>query len=335
MITRHRAEELCTRFGNLRIAVVGDLMLDRYVRGQAIRISPEAPVPVVRVKCRSAVLGGAANVLRNLAAFGATPLAFGVIGSDPHGDEFIKLCAESDIATDFIVRHPTRRTTVKTRVIANHQQVVRIDDEATEALDVEYRNKLRDSLCQAVAKGMIDAVIWEDYDKGVITQELVADVQKTLVKAGIPATLDPHPGNRFAVPGLTLMTPNRAESFAMAGEFLREAVHPVENDEALKTVAHGIRKKWSPKHLLITLGSGGMALFSEDGSLHHVPTVARDVFDVSGAGDTVIATWTAAYLAGATPEEACELANHAAGIVVGKVGTVCVDKDELLNSFND
>ena len=334
MMTRTRAEELCSRFRNQRIAVVGDLMLDRYVRGKAVRISPEAPVPVVRVKDRSAVLGGAANVLRNLSAFGAAPIAFGVVGTDPHGAEFLEQCGENSINTSFIVRHPTRQTTVKTRLIANHQQVVRIDDEATEPLEARYRDQLRDSLCQAVTDGKIDAVIWEDYNKGVLTKELISDVQEILVKAGIPATLDPHPGNPFVVPGLTLMTPNRTESFAMAGEFPRDPVQPVSDDVALRTVADKIRGQWGPKHLLITLGSGGMALFSDDGSLHHVPTVAQDVFDVSGAGDTVIATWTAAYLADATPEEACELANHAAGIVVGKVGTICVNKNELLNSFN-
>ncbi|OVE80727.1 hypothetical protein BVY04_05145 [bacterium M21] len=332
-MNRTRAQELTARFAEQRVAVVGDLMLDRYIWGSARRISPEAPVPVVEVKKRRAVLGGAANVLRNLASFGAHAIAFGIIGADPYGEEFCALCSEWGIDTSFIFRQPDRQTTIKTRVIADNQQVVRVDDECAEFIGQKVAEQILSSLKAAVEEGRIDAIILEDYNKGVMTRYLAQSVQVLAEEHNLPCMLDPHPGNTLNVTGLTLMTPNRPEAFALAGAYYRDTVLPIQKDLPLLDVAEKVRADWQPKNLLITLGSGGMALFDTDDKCYHIPTVAQEVFDVSGAGDTVIATWTAALLAGATPAEACEISNHAAGIVVGKVGTVCIEVPELLASF--
>ncbi len=328
-----RARAITTTFPQFRVAVVGDLMLDRYIWGSASRISYEAPVPVVKVRRRKSTLGGAANVLRNLTTLSMKAYAFGVIGTDARGDEFCDLCNETGVETRFIQRLDDRPTTVKTRVIAENQQVARIDDESCDTIPDAAAEQLLKNLATAIENDGIQAVILEDYDKGVITPDLATAVVELCRKHKIRCTLDPHPANPLEVKGLTLMTPNRAESFALIGDYFRDTVMPIDQDKPLQDVAAKIMSQWSPDNLLITLGAGGMVLFQKDGTQHHIPTVAREVFDVSGAGDTVIATCTAALMAGAGPIEACELANHAGGVVVGKIGTVPILLDELLNSF--
>ncbi len=329
-----RAKALLEQFGRCRIAVIGDLILDRYIRGTAERISPEAPVPVVRVQSEEAVLGGAANVLRNLAALGAVPLAFGVTGEDAGDEEIRSLCAKWQIPTENILRLANRQTTVKTRIIADNQQVVRIDDEAAEPIDAAVASQLLERLRRAAEANTLDAMIIEDYNKGVVTPVLAREIQALAATHGLASALDPHPANPLEVKGLTLMTPNRTEAFTLARTYPRPTVLPLSQDQALGEVAAKLIAVWEPENLLITLGSAGMALFGKDGALQHIPTVAQEVFDVSGAGDTVIAVCTAALLAGASSREAAELANHAAGIVVGKLGTVCVEAPELLASFD-
>lgn len=328
-----RARELAESFSKFRVAVIGDLILDRYTWGTAKRISPEAPVPVVHVRKQRAVLGGAANVMRNLSSLGARVEAFGIVGDDDSATEMRSLLKSWNIGTDGVLAVKERQTTVKTRIIADNQQVVRIDDESCHDLATDAAESLLEGIRAAMADGGLDAVVLEDYNKGVLTPDLAQSIAKLARDNGAVCLLDPHPANPLNVQGLTLMTPNRAESFSLAGAYLYDPVVPLEDDEALQGVADRLLETWQPANLLITLGAGGMALYRAGEPVHHIPTVAREVFDVSGAGDTVIAACTLAMLAGASSEEAAELANHAGGIVVGKIGTVCVETEELLGSF--
>lgn len=332
-MNRQRAHELLSRMENRNVGVIGDLMLDRYVRGSATRISPEAPVPVVRVTSQHATLGGAANVMRNLAALGANARAFGVLGDDPPGQELLKLARQAGINTEDILTDYGRRTTVKTRVIAEHQQVVRIDDEMDAPLAAALHDQLAAAVMRAVTGGELQALIIEDYNKGVLSQSLVDVFLPPCLARGLTVTLDPHPGNVWTGRGLTLMTPNRQEACALAGEYYRPTVLPLERDEVLTRVGCKLRQTWAPRLLLVTLGAGGMALFEGDAPPRHIPTQAREVYDVCGAGDTVISVFTLALAAGAGSEEAAIIANHAAGIVVGKLGTAVATREELLASF--
>lgn len=318
-----------------RVGVIGDLMLDRYVWGEATRISQEAPIPVVVVRETTLRPGGAANVMINLAKLGAQPAAFGVIGDDGNADALERLLAAEGVALEGVIRDPTRVTTEKARILAGNQQVVRVDRETSAPLGASTAQRLGEAIRGAIHSGSVDAVIIEDYAKGVLGRELAAAIASDCAAKGIPAALDPHPGNALCTPGLSLMTPNRQEAFALAGAYHTGAIFPIENDAPLREVARRIQAQWAPAHLLVTLGAGGMALFSGDGPPLHVPTRAREVFDVSGAGDTVIASFVLALLAGAAPEEAAILANHAAGVVVGKIGTAPVTLEELIESFHE
>ncbi len=312
-----------------RVAVVGDLMLDRYVWGKASRISQEAPVPVVRVERDTATAGGAANVARNVVGLGARAAAFGVIGRDPEGKRIHDLLRESGVDVQGVCTAPDRGTTVKTRVIAGNQQVCRIDREQVDPLPAPVREQLLDRLDEALRHDSVDAVILEDYAKGVLTRDFVADLIDRAAAAGVPVALDPHPSHPFDLPGLWLMTPNRSEAFGLAGVYPRPARLPIHRDSALLEVGRRLREHWNPELLLITLGGHGMALFQGNGPPLHIPTQAREVFDVSGAGDTVMASFVLALLAGADPENAARFANCAAGVVVAKVGTAAVSAREL------
>lgn len=330
---RERVSTLIDQFQRLRVAVVGDLMLDRYIWGTASRISQEAPVPVVAVRERSATPGGAANVLRNIASLGAQPLAFGVLGADASGDELVSLLHEHDVDVSGILRSTGRITAEKTRIIADHQQVVRVDNERIEPISEMDADTMVRQLREALVAGRVDAVILEDYAKGTLTESVLQGVTELCQDFDVPVALDPHPGNIARAQRLTVMTPNRSEAFAMTGVYPRAAVMPVEHDAALAEVVSQLQRDWSPKYLMITLGGQGMALFQEGEPVHHIPTRAREVFDVSGAGDTVIASFVLSLLAGASPDEAAELSNHAAGVVVAKVGTATVSAEELLRAF--
>jgi rfaE bifunctional protein kinase chain/domain len=323
------ADKIISRVPAVRVIVLGDIILDRYIWGHATRISQEAPVPVVRVTRRSNALGGAANVMRNLASLGAQASACGVIGDDSAGRIVRELCESRSILTSGLCASSTRQTTVKTRLIAERQQVVRIDDETDTAIATEDRDAIIANIANAVSAGEVDAIILEDYNKGVITQQLADAVMSIAESAGIPVALDPHPGSQLRIPRLTVMTPNRVEAYAMAGRALPRQSGPPDEDPTLAEVAATLWERWQPRLLLITLGADGMVLAERDEPLIHIPTVAREVFDVSGAGDTVIATFVAALLTGASPHEATLLANRAGGLVVAHVGTVPVDLDEL------
>ncbi len=326
--------EWVRKFAGQRVAVVGDLMLDRYIWGRASRISQEAPVPVVRVDHETFSPGGAANVVRNLCTLGADVSAYGTIGSDAHGARLSEWFEQSGVDVRGVVRSEERETTVKTRVLAGTQQVVRVDREDTVPLDASLQERLFDVLAGQMRDGMIDGVILEDYAKGVLTDALVGRIAAEGRDRGVPVVLDPHPSNAFASKGLTLLTPNRAEAFALAGRYYQGGVLPVAKDRPLLEVGQQLLDDWEMKLLLITLGAHGMVLF-EDGSVepHHIPTRAREVFDVSGAGDTVIATFLLALVAGSTPIEAARLANHAAGLVVAEVGTAAIGVEDLVSDL--
>ncbi|MBS1369679.1 MAG: hypothetical protein HPZ91_06945 [Lentisphaeria bacterium] len=316
-------------FGSRRIAVVGDMMLDVYLWGRVSRISPEAPVPVVNVVNRTSCLGGAANVMRNVATLGAQAHAFGVTGRDLSGDELAAELRKYRIAVDGVSRDDTRRTTEKRRVIAGVQQLLREDYEDVHAVSDELRRGMVNRIVELIRSGAVDAVIFEDYRKGLLADWMLAEIVSEARRAGIVTALDPKPDSVRPVKGISVMKPNRSEAFALAGVAdSSEWVHPLE-DRALAEVARRLLGAWEPEHLLISLAAQGMALFGRDGTVEVIPTRAREVFDVSGAGDTVTATFTLALVSGATPVQAAEMANRAAGVVVAKVGTVPVHYSEL------
>ena len=319
-------------FKDIRIAVIGDLILDVYLWGDASRISQEAPVPVLRVNKRTERLGGAANVLCNLSTLGAKAVAYGVVGDDENAQRLESLLDAYGIVRDGIIRDPSRITTEKQRVIASSQQLLRIDHEITEGLSERSKSILLEKVKEGIKNKDFDALLFEDYAKGVLDTETAEQITELAGNAGIPVGIDPHPGHPIEISGITLMTPNRSEAFGLAGIY-QNKTDSEDELEQLNQVAARIQEKWNPAYLLITLGAKGMALFEKGKEPLLIPTQAREVFDVSGAGDTVIATFTLALMAGATPAEAVDIANHAAGIVVGKVGTVSVTKEELLQSI--
>ncbi len=311
------------KFSKVRVAVVGDLMLDTYVWGRAGRISPEAPVPVLEVSKVTSCLGGAANVMRNVATLGGQVYAFGMIGSDADGETICSQLRGYNIDPSRIIIDKDRRTTHKQRVVAGTQQLLRIDYEDTGTAGERLREQTADGICRLIKQNCIDAVIFEDYGKGMLCEELLRIVIDEAKKANIITLLDPKPGNLSPVQGLTLMKPNRSEAMAMAG--IKEKI----GDNRLGEAARSLHNAWQCEELLISLAADGMALSSRGGELKIIPTRAREVFDVSGAGDTVISACALALGSGAAAECAAELGNYAAGIVVGKVGTVTVGLEEL------
>ena len=317
-------------FKQCRVAVLGDLMLDRYVWGRATRISQEAPVPVVAVQHQSAVPGGAANVARNLRTLGAAVDVFGVVGDDQEGRELLRLLTDARADVSQVQVDPSRPTTVKTRVLAGNQQVVRIDYEQTREISAEVRRNLLRSLEKQLRSGVVQALILEDYAKGLFGRPFMRQVIALAQSCHVMVTLDPHPSNNFKAKGLQLMTPNRAEAFALAGVPYQGGTGDPRSDRALLRAGQRLRQTWAPDYLLVTLGAEGMALFSGQDPLPvHIPTKAKQVFDVSGAGDTVMATMVLAMLAGASLPESAEIANYAAGVVVGLVGTAAIDAETL------
>jgi len=327
-INRKRAGELLALCQQRRILVVGDLMLDRYIIGSVNRISPEAPVPVVHVHTEKAVPGGASNVALNIGSLKAKSGVAGVIGQDADARELSSLLTERHVETNAMVSDPTIRTTVKTRVIAERQQIVRIDWEDAFQFSAATLKSFQDRLLEEINRA--DGVIIEDYGKGVINQDVVDTVLKAAAARKIPVGLDPKENHILNVAGITLATPNRKEAFSGAGiAETRPVANPLE-DKTLLKVGEVLLEKWKPELLMITLGSHGMLLLEKGKNPAHVPTRAREVFDVSGAGDTVIATCVLARAAGASFIEAAEIANYAAGVVVGKLGTATCSPEELL-----
>ena len=320
------------KFAGLNVAVLGDLMLDRYTWGEATRISQEAPVPVVLVNRETAVPGGAANVVRNVFALQANALPAGLVGDDLDGRLLLEQLQDASADVGAVHVASGAVTTVKTRILAGNQQVVRVDREQPSQVTPELRKHVLAALERQLAAGAVDALIMEDYAKGLFDRQFMADAVALAARHHVFTTLDPHPANAFNVPGIRLMTPNRLEAFRLAGvTYLpAEGRRPLE-DKPLLQVADRLMALWGPELLLITLGAGGMMLVERNGGAPvHIPTQARQVFDVSGAGDTVMATMTLALLAGASPAEAARIANYAAGVVVGYIGTRAIRAEELL-----
>lgn len=315
-----------------RVLVAGDLMLDEFIWGKVSRISPEAPVPVVAVDRETFYPGGAANVARNLREFTPKTSVLGLAGEDAAGARLRDLLAAGGIGTEGVVTR-AGPTTVKTRIIARTQQVVRVDRELAEPAGPAQRKALLAALDDALPQ--TDGVILEDYGKGFFDEEMSAEIIRRARATGCVVAVDPNPGNPLAWRGATVVKPNRQEAFAAAGlPWSEPSAHPLEDRQLLK-VGEALLAKWDADQLLITLSELGMILFSKNGQRHHTPTRAREVFDVSGAGDTAIALYTLALCAGATPVEASEIANHASGVVVGKLGTATLTPAELLASFEN
>lgn len=326
-----RVQKLLAAARQSRVLVVGDVMLDQFIWGSVARISPEAPVPIVDFQRESFMPGGAANVARNLTAMGVCVELFGAVGQDAAAENLHELLRTQKIGCRGLVASATRQTSLKTRIVAQTQQVVRIDRETRETLAPQLTNRLLASIRPQLPK--TDAVIVGDYGKGVITQSLLNELRPLCRDHGVWLSLDPKPVHNLNVTGFSLMTPNRKEAFALAN-IADETRNPNPlADKNLMQAAERLLSEIRPAVLLITLGELGMLLCQRGQKPFHIPTVAQEVFDVSGAGDTVIATFTLAIAAGASPLEAAILSNHAAGIVVGKVGTATTTAEELLASF--
>lgn len=319
------------RFARVRILVIGDVMLDHFVRGNVRRISPEAPVPVVEVTDESYNPGGAANVACNIAPFTRSVSLMGRIGHDVQGTKLTALLNGEGVGTGSMIVSGTIPTISKARVVARQQQIVRVDRERLQKLTDEELSEVETKLRALAAS--LDAIILEDYGKGFITTPLMQSVTTIAKEAGLLVTVDPSPRNPLAWSGVSLVKPNRLEAFAAAGiEDSHLHVEPSGNEELLR-VGHTLLEKWDTPMVLITLGEQGMMLFQRGSLPHHIPTRAREVYDVSGAGDTAIAVLTLALASGMKPEQAADVANHASGIVVGKLGTACVTPEELLAAF--
>ncbi|HVN47993.1 MAG TPA: D-glycero-beta-D-manno-heptose-7-phosphate kinase [Bacteroidota bacterium] len=319
-----RLQTIFNAFAGKRIAVIGDLMLDRYFWGTVSRLSPEAPVPIVEVEEESVRLGGAANVANNIASLGGTPLLVGVVGNDS-GAEFMRsLVKEKKFPATGLVVDATRPTTMKTRVIAHNQHVVRVDQETKNDISQEIEHTILHVLKNDIDS--IDGIILEDYNKGVMTNNLIKEVVRLAAAHKKVVTVDPKFNNFFEYHGVTVFKPNRKEMEEAIGRKLHDF-------DEMKLVAFELLKKIQAKNILLTLGDKGMMLVEESGDSAYVETKARTVADVSGAGDTVIATLTMALVAGASVREAAMLANYAGGIVCGEVGIVPIDKNNLFDTI--
>ena len=332
-MTPARVEEILSRASSKRVLVIGDLMLDEFVWGKVGRISPEAPVPVVEVTGESFYPGGAANVARNLRDFVQCASVVGLVGADRGGRQLRELLDEGGIDTAHLVEDATFPTIVKTRIIARQQQVVRVDREQirppnpqqVQRVIAEVRELLED----------FDAVIFEDYGKGFLDAGLVQAVSQSAAELGKIVTADPNPRHPIDWRNITAVKPNRSEAFQAAGEPTQDPADDPQTDASLLRVGATLSERWDSKYLLITLGEQGMMLFESGAQAHHIPTKARQVFDVSGAGDTAIALFTLALCCDASAREAAEIANHASAVVVGKLGTATVSREELMASFGD
>ncbi len=319
-IGQQRLDQLFSEMRGKRIAVVGDLMLDRYIWGSVGRISPEAPVPVIDMEKEQARLGGAANVARNIQSLGGRPLLIGVIGADNSGRQLSEILRDNDFSADGVIVDPSRPTTVKTRVIAHNQHVVRIDRETKTDISPDVQERILDVLRKSIDS--IDGIILEDYNKGVMVKELIRGLIALANRHGISIAVDPKFNNFFEYRDVTVFKPNRKEAEEVLGLRMRSS-------EDIDAAGRTLLSKLGAKNVLLTLGESGMTLFEANGAISHVETVARNVADVSGAGDTVISTLALALAGGASIREAAMLANVAGGIVCGYVGIVPIDPAEL------
>ena len=325
LINIKRARSIIGGFKKARVLVIGDLIMDHFIWGSVRRISPEAPVPVVDVKRETTLLGGSANVVNNIHTLGGRSLVSGVVGRDWDGRRLVKLLGERGVKPDGIIVDPKRPTTIKTRVIAHNQQVVRFDREAKEYIKPAVVKKVFGYIDKAIRRA--DVVVVSDYAKGVVTVEMMEYLLAAAAKHGRAVCVDPKVEHMDYYKGATVLTPNNLEASLASGVEIKDS-------KSLKRAGKGLMKRLDCSALLITRGENGMSLF-EDGSDTHVPTLAREVYDVSGAGDTVISVFALSLASGASFREAAAMANFAAGIVVGKLGTATVTPKELRQSVSD
>jgi D-beta-D-heptose 7-phosphate kinase/D-beta-D-heptose 1-phosphate adenosyltransferase len=324
-LTTERAAEIVTSLRDKTVVVFGDVMLDEFVWGDVTRISPEAPVPVVEIRRESVHLGGAANVLSNLRALGVQSALVGVVGQDRAGERVRAELREAGAldAEENLIVDVSRPTTVKTRIIAHSQLVVRADRERRTPVDATVAERIVTTLRRLLRNA--DALVVSDYDKGAVTPAVLDEILPAAEAARVPVLIDPKIRNFDSYRPATLVTPNHHEA-------LRLTNTEDDTDEGMARAARAIRARLACRSVLITRGERGMMLLEGEGEPVYVPTAAREVFDVTGAGDTVIATLAASIAAGASLLEAAMLANYAAGIVVGKIGTATASAEELLAS---
>lgn len=318
---RKRLIKYIDLFRKTRVLVVGDIVLDHYIWGKVSRISPEAPVPVVHVTRENLHLGGAANVVNNIHALGGVVHVCGVIGHDEAGRQLLHLLSSQGIGTEGIVVDSSRPTTIKTRIIAHSQQVVRFDRESTLGVERDTHKRIFDFVKLRMEEGL-DAIVLSDYCKGVVTQDLVRDIAKLAKKNKVVVSVDPKVSHFAMYSGVTILTPNLNE--ASIGSKIE-----INSEQTLLKAGTLLLKQLKCDAVLITRGEQGMSLFEPGGKVTHIPTVAREVYDVTGAGDTVISTLTLAMAAGVNKVDAARISNYAAGIVVGIVGTATVTPEEL------
>ena len=314
------------RFPETNILVLGDIMMDEYIWGDVSRISPEAPVPVVAVKKETKMLGGAANVINNIYSLGGRSILCGVVGEDQTGVEIIEKLKNFGQTTDGIITERGRPTSIKTRVVAHNQQVVRFDRESKKGIGPDSVKKVLSFINEMI--GSIDVVIVADYGKGVISGDMMKGLRKLLDDSDILLSIDPKTENFEYYKSIDLITPNHHE----AGTFCRLEI---EDEETLVKAGRQIIETLNCRSVLITQGKDGMTLFENGGEISHIPTVARQVFDVTGAGDTVISTICLGLASGMDLKSAAVIANFAAGIVVGEVGTSTVSSDQLKKAIQN
>lgn len=325
MISRSRLQEVLQRFSSLELAVLGDVMLDEYLWGKVDRISPEAPVPIVQVKRETWRPGGAANVASNLVALGASVQIFGVIGNDGAGRRLSETLQKEKVGTDGLIVDSSRSTTVKTRVIGHNQQMIRIDRESVEGLEHRCGKALTEMILKRA--GSFAGLVVSDYSKGVVVEEVLSLLIDRFRKAGKFVSVDPRPKNFPLYTGATIITPNTKEAEGALGRTF-------ESETEVLLGGQELLKKYKTDSILVTRGEQGMTLFEKGKNPLTIPTRALEVFDVTGAGDTVIATFSLALAAGCTSPEAAEVANLAAGVTVGIVGAATASPQAILDHYD-
>jgi rfaE bifunctional protein kinase chain/domain len=323
-IPRQRVDEALERFAGKRVVVLGDVMLDRYLWGTVSRISPEAPVPIVNVSRETVRLGAAANVADNVSTLGGEPVLIGVIGRDQPGEALRSALAERGIGSDGLATDPDRRTTQKTRIVAHNQQVVRADQEDTEPVSGEVVAELRSRVESALQTA--GALVISDYGKGVIERDLLLAVLGAASAAGVPVCVDPKESHFDAYRDASVITPNLSEAGNAYGR-------RITSEAELEEVGFGLIERFGCRSVLLTRSEQGMSLFEPPGEHTHFPTVAQEVYDVTGAGDTVVAALAMALAAGADLKLAALISNHAAGRIVREVGTASTSVAALRESF--
>ena len=322
-IKAKRLASIVRQFSKAKILIIGDIIMDQFIWGKVTRISPEAPVPVVNINRETLALGGAANVANNLFGLGAKACLAGLVGNDMWGKEIVRILSKNKANSRGLILCKDKSTIVKTRIVAHSQQVVRVDRENNSLPCEKDIKKVYAYIKKTIP--YVDGVVIEDYGKGVVVQELVSEIIELCKKHKKPLIVDPKKGHMLDYSGVTVITPNLEEAYSIVGfEYDGEYV-----PKKLEQAGESIIKKWQVQAVLVTTGEHGMSLFEKNKTKVIIPSTAKEVFDVSGAGDTVVGVLAAALVSGATLHEASFLANIAAGVVVSKLGTAVCTLEEL------